>query len=1333
MDDVVHKARNEGLTISSEVEEWLGSAQRVAVEARELLIGGESAKNARLLGWIPNPMVPLPSAKKLKEMTQDIQGLNDRSTKGIVPATTSFAISVDRKEDVLESRASITKEVMKAITDDKNCVVGVYGPGGVGKSKLLDDIVRRVMIEKRFDVVIKANVSRNPDLKTIQGEIVDALGLELMNVETVRGRANRLCERLECDRFEKVLIILDDLWKKLELKDVGIPCDNYNKVRGCKLLLSSRNREVLRIGMGADQEFRLNELEDAEARRLLERTIEDKVNDPEFKWLVDRVVKNCGGLPRLILWVTKRLKHGDLVEQRNALTNINWPDAKSLVEPNYNDLKDERIKSLFLVCALHNGRRSLRDTLVYCMGLGLFKKFNNTIEEARGRLIMDLCSLQDSSLLLDSDVTEEVRMHGIFVDVAISMHDKFIDMEWNALVGMKDRGFKEWPEDELRKCTAIAFHFVGIADLLEKLDCPNLRMLLFSESNPSLKIPELFFESMKKLQVLDLTHLSFISLPSSIEFLENLKSLCLDFCHLEDVAILGRLKGLQFLSFLGSTITRLPKEIGRLKNLRFLDLTGCMGLKVIEPSVLGSLVNLEELYMEDSFDQWETQDEAPRSNASLAELKNMKKLTTLCIAILHSAILSRDLPFGKLNKHKIQIGDVWDWSSEYKECRTLKLKLDSSNLLLEEWVQKCLQRTQDLHLDGLQDYECFHDLCVKGFQELKYLHLQNSPSLRYIVHSPENYQCWALMKLESIFLENLNNLEEICHDCPTIQSFNKLKIVKMDNCGEIKHLFSFSMMRIFLQLEEIEITRCHLMQHIVADAETDEEGDEIGNDLEVKSGNLRRLTLRNLPKMTSFCTTVDNSISFFNRLQVSLPWLESLTLSKLPKLKEIWNSQFPSNMSYLKFLKVEDCSFVSSIIPSNLLIKLQNLEAITVERCQLVEELFHLEGLIASGEVENLSGLRELTLSDLPSLRRIWNKNPRRMLCLQNLRLLKVQNCENLRFRFSYSMAKSLWQIKEIKIVSCKLMEEIIDVQEEELEEAASSDTLVFPMLTSLSLKELPNLRTFSCGKYIHCPSLTRLKISRCPKMMTFSSYEGRQHSVTTDVSLQQAFGPFDSGLSLPGFFNETVLFPSLEELKLSSMCQLKRIWHNQLPGQSFCKLASLTVELCANLSHVFQSNSMDRLQSLNKIEVVGCPSLEALFEPISLSSEKRQKPLVLSALKKMELLNLPKLRDILKSECKVTLVFPSLMEMNVRSCHSLPYLFSSATAKYLDKLVKLDVTCCHSLCGIIAMEEGKGKTVDTFKFRNLSTLKLGDLESLICFNLESCAGDGLYPLFDEK
>ncbi|XP_039162934.1 uncharacterized protein LOC120290650 [Eucalyptus grandis] len=1272
-------------------------------------------------------------------MTQVIQELHKKNNFPVVhyedppigiTALTSAAAYADNDEDVSESRASFAETVIKAIADDKVCVVGVYGPGGVGKSKLLANIERQAKKEKLFDVVVTEDVSRNPDLRRIQGEIAYALGLKIMNEETARGRADLLHKRLESNSQKNILIILDNLWKKLKLNEVGIPCGFDNKVRGCKLLLTSRNRDVLRTDMGSDKEFRLNELEHGEARRLFERTVGNIINDLDIKPWVNGVVKNCGGLPLLIVSSAKRLKHGELAAWRNASTHRDVSDVKSIAEQNYNDLGDERIRKLFLVCALDSSSILLRCTLPYCMGLGLYKQFSMTIESARDRLVMDLRSLQNSSLLLDGDDIEDLKMHDIFVDMAISI----TSIDWKALIGRKDYGFKEWSKDELSKCTAISFRFVGIDELPEKLDCPNLKMLLLSESNKSLKFPESFFESMEKLQVLDLTCLSFTSLPTSIKILENLNSLCLDYCHLEDVTLLGKLKGLQFLSFHGSIIARLPKEIGGLTELRFLDLTECFRLQIIEPGVLESLVNLEELYI-DGFCQWEAEDEAPRSNASLADLKNMKKLRTLHITIPHSTNLSSDLPFGNLKEYKIQIGAIAHGCDEYKESRSLKLNLDSGNLLREACMQECLGRTQDLCLDGLQDdRDSIHDLCTKGFQELKHLCVINNLSLQYVVGST---QSTGFMRLESLVLQNLNNLKKISRDCLTPESFSKLKIVKVENCDEIKHFFPSSMTRIFLQLEEIEINRCHLMQQIVGDDEIDEYRDEIDDDANVKSCKLRRLTLQNLPEMMSFYKTVDHSVVFLDGQQILFPSLEELTVVSCGLMK-IWHNELSKeSFCELASITIRDCENLSHIFPSNKIEVFKSLEMIEVVNCTSLESLIEHVAVNTKKMPKSLvfRNLKKMKLWDLPRLDALVTSSSEATLSLPSLTTVSLRNCHSLRYLFTYDTSRTLVKLEMLDVSDCNKMQKVVAMEESE---ERNLKAMKFSRLQTLKLCSLKSLISFSLGSCaFEFTSLTNLSILECTELKAFILRLPMPRVETTNE------GTAGSDESPPSLFDEKllniykvctqVLFPSLEELKLSSMCQLKRIWHNQLHGQSFCKLASLTVELCENFSHVFPSNSMDMLQSLSKIEVVGCPSLEALFEPVSLSSEERQKPLELSALKKMKLLNLPRLTDILKGDCEVTLTFPSLMELNVRSCPSLSYLFSSTTAKTLHELAVLDISCCNNLRGIIVMEEGKGKTAETFEFRHLAKLKLGDLKSLICFSLENCAGDGLYPLFDEK
>ncbi|XP_039163737.1 uncharacterized protein LOC108956444 [Eucalyptus grandis] len=366
-----------------------------------------------------------------------------------------------------------------------------------------------------------------------------------------------------------------------------------------------------------------------------------------------------------------------------------------------------------------------------------------------------------------------------------------------------------------------------------------------------------------------------------------------------------------------------------------------------------------------------------------------------------------------------------------------------------------------------------------------------------------------------------------------------------------------------------------------------------------------------------------------------------------------------------------------------------------------------------------------MKLWDLPRLDALVTSSSEATLSLPSLTTVSLRNCHSLRYLFTYDTSRTLVKLEMLDVSDCNKMQKVVAMEESE---ERNLKAMKFSRLQTLKLCSLKSLISFSLGSCaFEFPSLTNLSILECTELKAFILRLPMPRVETTNE------GTAGSDESPPSLFDEKVLFPSLEELKLWSMCQLKRIWHNQLHGQSFCKLASLTVKLCENLSHVFPSNSMDMLQSLSKIEVVGCPSLEALFEPVSLSSEERQKPLELSALKKMKLLNLPRLTDILKGDYEVTLTFPSLMELNVRSCPSLSYLFSSTTAKTLHELVVLDISCCNNLRGIIVMEEGKGKIAETFEFRHLAKLKLGDLKSLICFSLDNCAGDGLYPLFDEK
>ena len=76
-------------------------------------------------------------------------------------------------------------------------------------------------------------------------------------------------------------------------------------------------------------------------------------------------------------------------------------------------------------------------------------------------------------------------------------------------------------------------------------------------------------------------------------------------------------------------------------------------------------------------------------------------------------------------------------------------------------------------------------------------------------------------------------------------------------------------------------------------------------------------------------------------VQVAFRSMEKIKLVEYPELTEIWEGKF-SNWSFsnLKSLIVENCGFLSYVIPSHLLNSLNNLEELKVSDCNFVETVF---------------------------------------------------------------------------------------------------------------------------------------------------------------------------------------------------------------------------------------------------------------------------------------------------------------------------------------------------------------------------------------------------------
>ncbi|TXG65716.1 hypothetical protein EZV62_006991 [Acer yangbiense] len=508
---LVDDVKRKGEEIEHDVEKWLISVNKIVDEAGGFLGDEEKSKKQCFKGLCPN----LKKSYQLSRKAVKVEKMWLTSVKGY---------------EAFESRISTLKDILIALSSPDVKMIGVYGLGGVGKTTLVKEVARQAKRDKIFDVVVFAVVSQTPDIRRIQGEIADDLGLRFSE-ESESGRARRLCARLKKEK--KILVVLDDIWMCLDLETVGIP--SGEDAEGCKILLTSRSRDVLSSEMNCQNNFLLDVLKLKETLGLFKMMAGDHIENDDLRSIAIDVSKECAGMQAVLY---------------------------STIELSYNYLDSEELKSTFLLCSLiWDGYNAfIPDLLKHGIGLGLFKGIG-AIEEARDKVLTMVHKLKASCLLLDSYDSERFSMHDVVRDAAISIASR----DYHVLMGRNDIVLREWPgEDTLRKCTAIILSNGDTSELPGGLECPQVKFFYMhnKDKRTCLRIPDKFFTRMAELRVLDLTRMHLCLLPSSLHLLMNLQALCLNQCMLKDVAVIGDLKNLKILSFSSSEIKKLPAEIG---------------------------------------------------------------------------------------------------------------------------------------------------------------------------------------------------------------------------------------------------------------------------------------------------------------------------------------------------------------------------------------------------------------------------------------------------------------------------------------------------------------------------------------------------------------------------------------------------------------------------------------------------------------------------------------------------------------------------------------------------------------------------------------------------
>ncbi|XP_022635608.1 uncharacterized protein LOC106758543 isoform X2 [Vigna radiata var. radiata] len=1143
-----------------------------------------------------------------------------------------------------ESFASREKTInvcMQALEDSTINMIGLYGVGGVGKTTLVKEVAKKAQEKKLFNVVVMANITRNPNIIKIQGQIAEMLGMRLEE-ESEIVRADRIRKRLNKEK-ENTLIILDDLWDGLDLNRLGIPISDendgsqqdvndisdssYDKMekeelssdfnnmteenlsedqKRCKILLTSRRKQVLCNQMDVKERstFSVGVLNETEGKTLLKRVAGIQIQNLVYDEKAIEIARMCDGLPIALVSIGRTLKNKssfvweDVYQQMKKKSFMEGQEPIEFsIKLSYDHLKNEQLKCIFLHCARMGNDALVMDLVKFCIGLGLIQGVH-TIGEARNKVNMLIEELKESSLLLESYSSNRFNMHDIVRDVALSISSKEKQMFF-----MKNGIIDEWPhKDQLERYTAIFLHYCYINDDLPvSIYCPRLEVLHIDNKDQFLKIPDDFFKDMIELRVLILTSFNMPCLPSSIICLSKLRMLSLEKCTLgQNLSIIGELKKLRILTLSGSNIESFPFEFGQLDKLQLLDLSNCSKLSVIPSNVISRINILEELYMRDTLILWEAKEMIQNKNASLSELRNLNQLRNLDLHIQNVSHVPQNLFFDKLDSYKIIIGEFnmltegeFKIPDKYEVVKLLVLNLkEGIDIHSETWVKMLFKNVEYLLLGELIDvHDVFYELNVEGFQKLKHLSIVNNIGLQYIINSVERFHpLLAFPKLESLYLYKLYNLEKLCNNQLLEASFCRLKTIKIKSCDKLESLFPFFMVGLLTMLENIEVCDCDSLKDIVAI----ERQPHTDSDDNIQFPQLRTLTLKSLPAFTCLYTN--------DKMPCSAQSLEEKGRNR--------------NRDVIVEVEQDDTNSCLSLFNEKISIpKLESLELSSV------------------------------------NIQKIWSDQSQH--CFQNLLTLNVTDCDNLKYLLSFSMAVCLVNLQSLSVSECEMMEDIFRPKDDE-----GTIDYVFPKLKKMEITCMEKLSSIwqpHIGLHsFH--SLDSLIIRECHKLVTiFPSFMGQkfqslQSLTITNCKLVENIFDFEM-IPQTSDINET----QLHKIVLQNLSNLVSIWKDDTCEiLKYNNLQSITVAGSPNLNHLFPLSITNDLENLEFLDVRNCRAMKEIV-----GSDKG------------------------KNENVITFKFPRLNYVSLQSLFELVSFYGRAHTLEWPSLKRLLILRCGKLEGI--------------------------------------------------
>ncbi|RYR71954.1 hypothetical protein Ahy_A02g006164 isoform A [Arachis hypogaea] len=585
--------------------------------------------------------------------------------------------------------------------------------------------------------------------------------------------------------------------------------------------------------------------------------------------------------------------------------------------------------------------------------------------------------------------------------------------------------------------------------------------------------------------------------------------------------------------------------------------------------------------------------------------------------------------------------------------------------------------------------------------------------------------------LHRLVLTDCRTLRRLAHSSV---SFTHLTYLQVYSCDELKTLMACSTAKSLVQLTTLKVNYCRQLNEIVTkDEQENDEG------IKIVFANLITIELEQLSNLTSFCSIANCEFSVpsleklilrdcpkmktFTAKRIRAPRLQCvlasessdeegkgywegdlnatiqmvfadkvhLELSNHPELKQVWCDKTlvqVNRFQNVKSLVLKRCGYVVHVIPSHLLHCFKNLEDLQVSDCHGVQVIFNMDD-ISNKQVTKamgMSGLKNLSLENLPNLKHVWDKDPKGTFHLQALQDFSIDRCDSLEYVFPSSITKGL-AMNNLSIKNCEQLVKIFseDKTTSELEDTIS---IVFGSLTSLCLTGVPLLKYFYPGLHkLQFQKLKRLYIQAC-KWMIFNCEEAEAY--------------IDQQVIVPPLEQVNLLFQSLEKLSFD-IRGAKLTWEVKSGKLGFEESEEERVE-----EVLFEEKpKADYVEFLSHLPLKGL-SMSSLLRLKSIGFDHSWIHPILDNIQTLEVNTCFYIKNYLVPS-KVS--FSSLTKLIVNYCNDLLYLFTSSTAKSLSQLKHMEISNCRSMREIICKEDDESN--ENIIFEQLQVLHLRDLPML--------------------